>query len=177
MPTSAERLAQMAPTMQAFVRELLALLVDEPVEPQGILSRIEQHVAQLRDYLHAATASSQPPDALSWQLLLKEVRDIANHDAQISAARHEFMRDALVAGFNDVLACKAALQAILEAQQVYNQTLAGMASQMFGLETRERALTRLVDVERRLKRLEEDRDAHQRQAGGSRETDRSGEDG
>jgi len=57
----------LAPSMQNFVRELLAFLVDPPIEAQGILGRIEQHVAVLRDFHHGAFSGD--PSALSVLLL------------------------------------------------------------------------------------------------------------
>src|SRR5262245_10598395 len=76
-----------------LTRELLDMLVAKPVEAYGILSRIETHLASLRDFMHAA---HQFPHAME-------------HNA---GARHDFMRDALVAVGNDVLAIKAMVQAM-----------------------------------------------------------------
>jgi len=119
----------------AVVGPLLArYLVEAPVEAKGILSRIETHIAGLRDYLHGATASMQPPDALSWQILLREIRSIADHDAQIGAARHEFLRAFLVQ---------------LDERMQRIETFA------YGLDSKEKAMTRLVQLERRIKKLEE----------------------
>jgi hypothetical protein len=40
--------------MRPVNAELISILVSQPVEANGILSRIEQHVAVLRDFHHAA---------------------------------------------------------------------------------------------------------------------------
>lgn len=55
--------------------ELLSALLDDTTEPQGILSRLERHIIHIRDAQN----------------------DIANHDAQIGAARYEFSRTAFAA--------------------------------------------------------------------------------
>lgn len=54
--------------------ELLSTLVDDLTEPRGILSRLERHLAHIRDAMN----------------------DIANHEAQIGAARHEHARVAFL---------------------------------------------------------------------------------
>src|SRR5262245_7092757 len=82
----------------------LAKLVDEPVEPSGILSRIEQHVAQLK----AQMPLQQEMHAFDFPQLYKRLAE-ANDQA---TARHEFMRECLVAGFNDVLVVKAQLKTL-----------------------------------------------------------------
>lgn len=147
---------------------MLQELVEEPVERKGILSRIEHHIVHVRD----------------------EQNQIANHDAQIMAARHEFMRDALVAVGNDVLAIKAtmaallkqasflevdapsmlsrlttidsALGAILKQQELYNASLMALSgalesidSRLYGIESKDKSLTGLIELQRRVTRLEQ----------------------
>jgi len=103
--------AQLTAFVDAVFRVMMQRLVSEPVEPVGILSRIEMHVTKLRDFLHGAMQDPIPPDGvLAIRVLQQEIRSIADHDAHISAARHEFLREFLVALRNDVTSKLDSLQ-------------------------------------------------------------------
>lgn len=120
---------QLLAFVDAVFRTIQERLVDPPVEPRGILSRLEHHCARL----------------------LREQNEIANHDAQITAARHEFMREALVAVGNDVLAVKATVAEL--AKQV-DARLASIDSRLYAIESKDRSLTGLVELQRRVSALE-----------------------
>jgi hypothetical protein len=75
---------KLAPSMKAFMEQLSRYLVSEPVEPAGILSRIETHIASLRELL-----TLYDIDAPSLAARLASMEYTAE-------ARHEFLREFVV---------------------------------------------------------------------------------
>lgn len=128
------------------VQALINFLVEPPIEAQGILGRIERHLAHIRDQ-HLITTGEQD----------RVLADVKAHVAWL----HAFVPDRLAKVHAEVMAelgtVKATLGTILEAQQVYNETLAGIGAQLgaidarlYALESRDRSISNLIDRMRRL---------------------------
>lgn len=146
--------------------DILSLLIgDDTVEPKGIISRIERHLVRAFGMIDELTAGQDANtaglkdvnDRLS--ALGKDQREIADHDAQIGAARHERLEKLLAFAEVDAPSLAGRLEKIDKAiRDAHDDMAVRLNQQINSFVERFVRLERLMDafahVEQRLSNIE-----------------------